>query len=217
MKTLDIFYKTLIAFSPGCDRVYCMKYQHGSTFVWSCLCSNLCLYDIDLHCMSSSYVQLWVLYHMDLHCILVAMLVYSSHGSALYWYAAMSLVTCVYESTYWCTINSYLNACSDRANIFFSWQRLVLKPLIYHITLRLMLWGASCYTKILSPSCDKTFDIPTCPEISASGVKTKWFVISLSYKFPAPRMPLYPGAVPLFAPPFIGCPQAVPPPIALGP
>ena len=21
-----------------------------------------------------------------------------------------------------------------------------------------------CYTKILSPSCDKTFDIPTCPE-----------------------------------------------------
>ena len=24
-------------------------------------------------------------------------------------------------------------------------------------------WGW-CYTKILSPSCDKTFDIPTCPE-----------------------------------------------------
>ena len=39
-----------------------------------------------------------------------------------------------------------------------------LKDLIYHIPLRLMLWGASCYTKILSPSCDKTFDIPTCLE-----------------------------------------------------
>ena len=51
---------------------------------------NLCLYDIDLHCMSGSYVQVWVLYHMDLRCILVAMLVYSSHGSALYWSAAMS-------------------------------------------------------------------------------------------------------------------------------
>ena len=74
-----------------------------------------------------------------------------------------------------------------------------------------------CYTKILSPSCDKTFDIPTCPEIPAPGVKTKWFLIRLSYKFPAPLIIPYPGVVPLFAPLFIGCPQAVPPPITLGP
>ena len=39
-----------------------------------------------------------------------------------------------------------------------------LKALIYCIPLRLILWGESYYTKILSPSCDKTFDIPTCPE-----------------------------------------------------
>ena len=39
-----------------------------------------------------------------------------------------------------------------------------LKALIYRIPLRLMLWGASCYTKILSRSCDKTFDIPTFPK-----------------------------------------------------
>ena len=31
-------------------------------------------------------------------------------------------------------------------------------------SLRLMLWGASYYTKIMSPSCDKTFDIPTYPK-----------------------------------------------------
>ena len=141
-----------------------MKYQHGTTFVWSWLCSNLCLYDIDIRCMYGIYVQVWVLYHIDLRCILVAMLVYSSHGSSLYWSAAMSLVTCVYESTYLCTKDAYLTTCSDRANIFISWQRLILKALVDRIPLRIMLWGASCYTKIMSPSCDKTFYIPTCPE-----------------------------------------------------
>ena len=124
--------------------------------------------------MSSSYVQVWVLYHMDLRCILVSMLVYSSHGSSFYQSATMSLVTCVYESTYWCTTNAYLTTCSDRANIFISWWRLVLKALVYRITLRLMLWEASCYTKILSPSCDKTFDIPTCPKSQL----LEWKIIS---------------------------------------
>ena len=154
---------------------------------------------------------------MDLRCILVAMLVYSTHGSALYWFATMSLVTCVYGSTYWCTTDAYLTAYSDRANIFISWWRLVLKALVYRLTLRIMLWGASYYTKILSPSCDKKFWHTHFPWIPAFGVETKWFFINLSYKFPAPCMPLYPGAVPLLTPPFIGCPQAVPPPIALGP
>ena len=125
--------------------------------------AQICVY-IDIRCMSGSYVQVWVVYHMDLRCIIVAMLVYSTHGSTLYWSAAMILVTYVYESTYWCTTDAYLTACSDRSNIFISWQRIVPKALVYHITLRLMLWGASCYTKNLSPSCDKTFDIPTFPE-----------------------------------------------------
>ena len=66
-----------------------MKYQHGSTFVWSWICSNLHMYDKDLHCISGSYVQVGVLYHMDICCILVAMVVHSSHGSSLYWSAAM--------------------------------------------------------------------------------------------------------------------------------
>ena len=147
---------------------------------------------------------------------ITAMLVYSTHIFALYQSAAMSLVTYVYESTYWCTTDAYLTAYSDRADIFISWWWLVLKALVYRITLRLMLWGASCYTKILSPSCDKTFDIPTCPEIPASRVKTKWFLISLSYKFLASLIIPYPGAVLLFAPLFIDCTQAVPPPVTLG-
>ena len=61
-----------------------MKYQHGSTFVCLSLCLNLCLYDIDLCCISNIYVQVLVLYHMDLRYILVSMVVYSSHGSILY-------------------------------------------------------------------------------------------------------------------------------------
>ena len=35
---------------------------HGSTFVCSWMCSDLHLYDIDIHCMSSSYVQIWVFF-----------------------------------------------------------------------------------------------------------------------------------------------------------
>ena len=174
---------------------------YGNGYAQICVCMTR-IYVVCLVAMSN----VWVLYHMDLRCILVAMLVYSTHGSDLYWFVAMTLVTCVYDSTYWCTTDSYLTTCSDRADIFISWRRLVLKALVYRITLRLMLWGASCYSKILSPSCDKTFDIASCPEIPAFGVKTKWFLISLSYKFPAPRIPLYPGAIPL-----------LPPPIALGP
>ena len=158
-----------------------------------------------------------ILYHMDLRCIIVAMLVYSTHESALYWSAAMSLVTCVYESTYWYTTYAYLTAYSDQVDIFISWRRLVLKALVYRITLRLMLWGASCYTKILSPSCDKTFDIPTCPESQLLEWKLNGFFINLWYQFPALCMPLYPGEVSLLTPPFIDFPQVVPPPISLGP
>ena len=44
--------------------------------------------------------------------------------------------------------------------------------------------GASCYTKILSPSCDKNFDIPTCPKSQLLEWKLM-VVINLSWKFPA--------------------------------
>ena len=67
--------------------------------------------------------------------------------------------------------------------------------LLYHSKTHAL--GASFYTKILSPSCDKTFDIPTFPKIPASEVKTKWFLVSVSYKFPAPLMLPYPRSIPL--------------------
>ena len=127
--------KALIDFSPGCDGVYCIKYQHGSTFLWSWLWSNLHLYDINLHCISGSYVQVWVLYHMDLRCILVAMLVYLSHGSTLYWSAAMSWIHLSVSQKYWCTTDSYLMTFSDQADIFtLKWQ-LVLSKLSFIISL----------------------------------------------------------------------------------
>ena len=70
-----------------------------------------------------------------------------------------------------------------------------LKALVYRIPLRLMLWGASCYTKILSPSCDKTFDIPTCLESQHLEWKPM-LIVNLSWKFLAPRFLCCPGAVP---------------------
>ena len=70
-----------------------------------------------------------------------------------------------------------------------------LKDLVYRIPLRLMLWGASCYTKILSPSCDKTFDIPTCPKSQHLEWKPM-LIVNISWKFPAPHFPCCPGVVP---------------------
>ena len=83
--------------------------------------------------------------------------------------------------------------CSDQANIFISWWWLVLSK--DRIPLRLMLWGASCYTKILSPSCDKNFDIPTCPESQLLEWKPM-LIINLSWKFSAPHFPCCLGVVP---------------------
>ena len=133
MKTLGIC-STLIAFSLGCDRVLCMKYHHGSTFVWSCLCSNLCLYDIDLHCISGSYVQVWVLYHMDLRCILVAMFVYLSHGSALYWSVAMMKTHFLMRQNYWCIADVCLMI-SDQVDSFLEVITFSFKSLAYRISL----------------------------------------------------------------------------------
>ena len=48
-------FKRAHCFSQGCDGV--LYIQHGSTFLWSWRCSNLHLYDIDLHCMYGIYAQ----------------------------------------------------------------------------------------------------------------------------------------------------------------
>ena len=70
-----------------------------------------------------------------------------------------------------------------------------LKALIYRIPLRLMLWGASFYTKILSPSCDKTLNIPACPEFQQLEWKPM-LSVNLSWKCLVLRFPYCPGAVP---------------------
>ena len=81
-------FKVLISF-PQVAMDFCISsmdpHLYGRGYAQICICMT-----VDLRCMSSSYVQVGVLYHMDLRCILVAMLVYSSHGSALYWSASMS-------------------------------------------------------------------------------------------------------------------------------
>ena len=145
MKTLGISWKSLIDFSPGCNGVYCMKYQHGSTFVWSWLCSNLHMYDIDLHCMPGSYVQVWVLYHMDLRCILVAMFVYLSHGSTLHWYTTMMKTHFAHESR----VLMYCRCLVD--DLWSSWflprsDNLLFQNSRLSYPSSLMLWGAFCYT-----------------------------------------------------------------------
>ena len=138
-KDLGICWKALIAFSPGCDGIYCMKYHHGSTIVWSWLCSDLHLYEIDLHCISSSYVQVWVLYHMHLRFILVAMFVYLSHGSSLYWYAAMMKTHLLMSQKYWCIADALLMLIPDQADSWLVVITFSIKYLVYRIPL------ASCF------------------------------------------------------------------------
>ena len=122
-------------------------YLAWTTFVWPWLCSNLCLYDIDLHCMSGSYVQVWVLYHMDLHCILVAMVVYSSHGFSLYWSVAMSWLHLSMSQKYWCIAYAYSTTLSDQADSHLEVTTCSLKALSYRIPLSLTLWREFCIPK----------------------------------------------------------------------
>ena len=82
---------------------------------------------------------------MDLHCILVAMLVYSSHGSALYWSATMSSLHLYMSQKYLCTTDAYSMTLSGQADPHLEVTTCSLKALAYHIPLSLMLWGAFGY------------------------------------------------------------------------
>ena len=74
----------------------------------------------------------------------------------------------------------------------------------------LIFWPDACYTKILSPSCDKTLNIPTCPESQhlewkiipfcqyfTKMLSTALSPLSMSSTVLAPPIPCYPQAVPL--------------------
>ena len=54
-KDLGHLFKKRSLLFPGCDGV--LYIYHGSTFVWSWLCSNFYLYDIYLHYMYGRYVK----------------------------------------------------------------------------------------------------------------------------------------------------------------
>ena len=82
-------------------------------------------------------------------------------------------------------------------------QVFLIHPMAYSLESRLStlhisliyLYSGICYTKIPSPSCDKTLDIPTCPESQLLEWKPM-LIINLSGKFPAPHFPCCLGAVP---------------------
>ena len=48
---------------------------------------------------------------------------------------------------------------SDQADSYLEVITCSLKSLTYRIPLSLILWGALCYTQILSPACDKISNI----------------------------------------------------------
>ena len=83
---------------------------------------------------------------MDLHCILVAMVVYSSHGSSLYCSTSMSWLHLSMSQNYLCTTDAYSTTLSDQVDSYLEVTTCSLKALTYHIPLSLMVWGALCYT-----------------------------------------------------------------------
>ena len=52
----------------------------------------------------------------------------------------------------------------DQADSYLKVITCSLKALDYRIPLSLMLWGAFCYTQILSPACDKISNIYVFPK-----------------------------------------------------
>ena len=130
-------------------------------------------------------------------------MLYSSSHACLFLSWICLVLVCSHEFGYlclWVNILMYYRCLLDnmlRLSRHFHLMVMTcsLKSLVYHIPLRLMLSGASCYTKIPSPSCDKTFDIPTCPKSKPLEWKLM-LIVNLPWKFPALCFLYCPGAVP---------------------
>ena len=138
-KSLGIFWKALIAFTPACNGIYCMKSQHGSTFVWSWLCLNLCSFYIDLQCISSSYVPslsplshgstLYSSSHVCLFLSWIFLILFYSHNE----------VTFTHDSKNWCNAYAYSMILFDQDGSYLEVITFSIKSLTYHIPL------ASCF------------------------------------------------------------------------
>ena len=76
---------------------------------------------------------------MDLRCILVAMFVYSSHGYALYWSAAMMRLHLLMSQSIDVLQMSHSMTLSDRAGSYLKLITCSIKSLTYRIPL------ASCF------------------------------------------------------------------------
>ena len=109
--------------------------------VCSWLCSDLRLYDIDLHCMSRSYVQIWVFFTW-------IYIVFSSHEffvshMDLRWIGWQpccdSFGTCTkYSAKRWSCLRS-----SDLWTFSSTLYLVLSKYIAYHFPLGIILWGAS--------------------------------------------------------------------------
>ena len=137
---------------------------------------------------------------MDLRCILVAMVVYSSHGSTLYWSIAMSWLQLYMSQKYWCIVDAYSETFSDQADSHLEVTTCSLKALAYRIPLSLMLWGTLCYTQILSPTCDEILNTYVFPKSQTWSGKHALDVNS-TWKNLAPPFPFGWWAVPCSSPP----------------
>ena len=76
---------------------------------------------------------------MDLRYIIVAMVVYSSHGFSLYWYAAMSWLHLSTSQKYCHIADAYSMTLSDQADSYLKVTTCSLKALTYHIPLSLVI------------------------------------------------------------------------------
>ena len=127
--------------------------------------------------------------------ILVAMVVYSSHGSALYWFAAMSWLHLSMSQKYWCIVDAYSMTLSDQANSYLKVTTCSLKSLAYHIPISLIIWGGLRYTQILSPTCDDILKTYVFPKSQTWSGKLA-LDINSTWKKLAPHFPFSWWAVP---------------------
>ena len=66
---------------------------------------------------------------------------------------------------------------SDQADSYLEVTTCSLKALAYHIPLSLMLWGAFCYTQILSPTCDEILNTYVFPNPKIGVENMLWMSI----------------------------------------
>ena len=138
---------------------------------------------------------------MNLRCILVAMIVHTSHGYTLYWYATMKRSLLDMSQSIDVLQKIWVDDDLRSSEFFPQSDNLFLQ--IFHLSYSssLVLWGTFCYTHFSSPPCTENQNIRNFLKSSKYEVRLRSGLMIL-HLCPPPLLPFGQCALPFSVMPF---------------